>query len=180
VPLRSSLYLLTLVVPACLAGCGTTAYRYHDIDSPGWQARPKTQIDVPVRVSVAVPGRDETKTLIGLDFYRKGIQPVWLEFESKRGEADYSDLVVGTVYDPGRVQDVPEPDLKEALWNLPCCSTDASGKEQGEPVNAVFVGTGMELLQAPFRSDWFETSSEEAARREPAYLFERREKAIPI
>ena len=44
--------------------------------------RSQTDVINAVRVTVAVPGADESKAQFGVDLYRKGIQAVWIEIEN--------------------------------------------------------------------------------------------------
>jgi hypothetical protein len=42
----------------------------------------QAQYDEDLRVTVAVPGREESKALFGVDLYGRGIQPVWMKVEN--------------------------------------------------------------------------------------------------
>jgi hypothetical protein len=44
--------------------------------------------------------------------------------------------------------------LRAALERLPCCATDARGKEQGDPLNVVFVGKFADIGAALVRRDY--------------------------
>lgn len=50
-----------------------------------------------------------------------------------------------------------EPEFRAALERLPCCTTDAQGKAQGDPVNLVFVGDREAILAAFARRGWHQT-----------------------
>jgi hypothetical protein len=50
------------------------------------QDRAESQSDGAVRVSAAVPGREETAAIFGIALYDQGIQPVWLEIENSGTE----------------------------------------------------------------------------------------------
>ncbi len=56
--------------------------------------RAQTQMQGPVRVTVAVPSAKETRELFGLPLYRKNIQPVWVKIENS-GSKVVSFLPVG-------------------------------------------------------------------------------------
>jgi len=240
------------------------------MDVADFRERAETQSDGPIMVSAAVPGREETAAIFGVDLYDQGIQPVWLEFgnsgdaqvryapvstdryyfsplevayKNRGGFSDeartemerrFDELAVPRYTDPGETRSgfvfthadsgakgfnvdlfssgdsfhftfllrvpgfVPDyaklspeslysadefvsyrdDDLRDALRNLPCCSTDEQGEATGEPINIVLVGMGKELLIALLRSGWVETSAEEAAELEPQYLFGRPQDAI--
>ncbi|MCK5326442.1 MAG: LssY C-terminal domain-containing protein [Woeseiaceae bacterium] len=76
---RTTLVFAILACSAVLAGCGGRAYVHEGVDVADFRERAETQSDGPVRVSAAVPGREETEALFGVDLYDQGIQPVWLE-----------------------------------------------------------------------------------------------------
>ncbi|MGD8985414.1 MAG: LssY C-terminal domain-containing protein [Desulfobacteraceae bacterium] len=54
-----------------------------------------------------------------------------------------------------------EEDLRKALEGLPCCSTNADGSEQADPLNLVVIGNGRTVHRALIRSGWDETGSTE-------------------
>ncbi len=78
--------LTLLNVSALCAGCGGHAYVYEPVASTQIQDRAESQSDETVRVSAAVPGRDEADAIFGIALYDQGIQPVWLEIENKGPE----------------------------------------------------------------------------------------------
>ncbi len=82
--LRSHVILLGLSV-LCSA-CGGRAYVYEAVASTEIQTRAESQSDEAVRVSAAVPGREETVAVFGIALYDQGIQPVWLEVENSGTE----------------------------------------------------------------------------------------------
>jgi hypothetical protein len=59
---------------------------YEPVASTQIQDRAESQTDETVRVSAAVPGRDEADAIFGVALYDQGIQPVWLEIENKGSE----------------------------------------------------------------------------------------------
>jgi hypothetical protein len=70
------------------------------------------------------------------------------------GDFDYEHLDVGRTY-PGRVlPDLSHEELRSALQDLPCCTTDAEGKDYGDPLNVVLVGEPTEILNVLSRSGW--------------------------
>ncbi|MDX1606729.1 MAG: hypothetical protein R3202_11090, partial [Candidatus Competibacterales bacterium] len=71
--------ILALAAACLLAGCIGGAYRYQMLDTEALRSRAETQTQGPIRVSAAVPGREETASIYGIDLYDQGIQPVWLE-----------------------------------------------------------------------------------------------------
>jgi len=74
--------LLAITCAAFLAGCGGRAYVREAVDLTEIRGRAETRTDGPIRVSTAVPGREETTQIFGIDLYDQGIQPIWLEVEN--------------------------------------------------------------------------------------------------
>jgi hypothetical protein len=74
--------LLIIAGAAFLAGCGGRAYVHEATDLAKIRERAETQTEAPIRVSAAVPGREETTQIFGIDLYDQGIQPIWLEIEN--------------------------------------------------------------------------------------------------
>jgi len=77
-----SLCLTLLSVSALFAGCGSRTYVYEPVAGMEIRDRAESQSDETVRVSSAVPGREETAAIFGVPLYDQGIQPIWLEVEN--------------------------------------------------------------------------------------------------
>jgi hypothetical protein len=253
-----------------LAACASNPYEPRPGDAEALKTRAESQTEGNVRVSVAVPSPEETKTIFGLPLYDRGVQPVWLEVENG-GETDLRYAPVGTDPDyvppfevaythkagfsrnafeqmeeylfnntmprqiqagelrsgfvftqarpgtkgvnvdlygpaaddeynfvffvpvPGFVADHAQVNfeklyaaadmttydlagLRGALGDLPCCSRDASGTREGDPINVVLVGDGDDVLQALLRAGWHERLATErgsGTTAEAAYMFGR-------
>ena len=265
-----SQHSVVIVCALLLASCGGRAYVYEESDLANLRARSQSQTEDTVQVSAAVPGREETAAIFGVQLYDKGVQPVWLEVHnngpeqiryapvstdrfyfsplevawsnrrsfSHTGRAEmnrrFDELAMPRYVDPGETRSgfvlthadhgakgfnvelfgpdesysftfllrvpgfVPDyanvdfdsiyaadqvavhtgDDLRQAITDLPCCSTDESGAKTGDPINVVFIGDGEELMYAMLRGNWTETSAAEAARRNQQYLFGRQQDAI--
>ena len=91
---------------------------------------------------------------------------------------DYANINPESLYSADEFVNVTGDDLRDALRDLPCCSTDEPGKVSGEPINLVLIGLDGEMLKALLRSGWVETSAEEAAQQNPEFLFGRPQDAI--
>ena len=257
--------LVFLVFSLLLASCGGRAFVHESLDSTDVRNRAESQSRGPVRVSAAVPGREETVAIFGIALYDQGIQPVWLEIENtgseqiryapvstdrlyfspfevaykNRGgysdearvamerrfndlampryvdpgetrsgfifthadfgakgfnvdifgpeelfsftfllrvpgfEPDYANIDFDSIYAAGEITDYVGDELYRALKSLPCCSEDENGNEDGEPVNIVLISEGPDLLRAMLRSNWIETSAQDAASRGSNFLFGR-------
>jgi LssY C-terminus len=72
---------------------------------------------------------------------------------------DYMDVDFERLYGPADIQTLGPDDLSQALEQLPCCGTDASGSEDGEPLNVALVGTGLGVRRALLRAGWNETET---------------------
>lgn len=74
--------LLIVLAIAGLAGCGGRAYVYEPVDSGTFLSRAEHESEGPINIAAAVPGREETERIFGIDLYDQGIQPVWLQVEN--------------------------------------------------------------------------------------------------
>jgi hypothetical protein len=50
------------------------------------------------------------------------------------------------IYPSSAIEDIDLPNLRGKLARLPCCTTDESGKKNGDPLNIVVVGRGLDAL----------------------------------
>jgi hypothetical protein len=243
---------LSVIFILIVSGCATTAYNPRPLEEVSFKDRAQTQHDGGIRVTAAVLSAAESKEVFGLNLYKKGIQPVWLEIENKEKklllflrygiDPDYfSPLEVAYMHRsgfsksarsqmdqyfdehtiegwiaPGAVRSgfvftklkegtkafnvdvvgedhrvrtftffIPVPGLRvdhrevdfealyardeivtydekgfrKALEELPCCTTNKDGTEQGDPVNFVVIGDGDDVHHAFLRSGWDETET---------------------
>jgi len=60
----------------------------------------------------------------------------------------------GKIYSPGSVEDVDLATLRRKLSQLPCCTTNKSGSANGDPINIVVVGRGLDALFAFIGRGW--------------------------
>jgi hypothetical protein len=67
------------------------------------------------------------------------------------------------LYRPDEIRDLDIEGLRAALAELPCCTADHSGEQQGLPVGLAVVGEGLDVLHALLRAGWFETVRPEDA-----------------
>jgi hypothetical protein len=73
--------------------------------------------------------------------------------------ADYMNVDFEHLYSPDDVRRLEPDDLSQALEQLPCCSTDANGSDDGEPLNVALIGTGLAVRRALLRAGWNETET---------------------
>ena len=74
--------------------------------------------------------------------------------EQLSGGFDYQAVDVEKLYPPERHTQVGLSLLGAELQKLPCCTTNAQGSEQGDPLNLVLVGTEHDVLVALVRAGW--------------------------
>ena len=67
----------------CIVIYGCAAYNPRPLSESLFLERAQTKVENNVRVKAAVPDATETRKIFGIDLYRHGIQPVWLEIENK-------------------------------------------------------------------------------------------------
>jgi hypothetical protein len=70
------------------------------------------------------------------------------------GDFDFERLHPTRIYGDQVLPDLALEELREALRDLPCCVTDASGERNGDPLNLAVVGDVGELLAAMSRAGW--------------------------
>ena len=76
-------------------------------------------------------------------------------FKPDHAEVDFPGL-----YAADGVRDVDQEAFRALLADIPCCTSSAEGKENGQPINLFLVARGRDLLQALLRAGWSETSYE--------------------
>jgi LssY C-terminus len=66
----------------------------------------------------------------------------------------YNAALVSKRYSQQEIASYDEKGLREALERLPCCTTNADGTVDGDPLNIVFVGEMNEILSALLDREW--------------------------
>jgi hypothetical protein len=74
---------------------------------------------------------------------------------------DFMDVSFKTLYQPDAIRDVDLDGLGDLMESFDCCSTDASGELQGDPINIVLVGTPLAVRRALLRGAWQETRKDD-------------------
>jgi hypothetical protein len=77
---------LVLSAIGILTVFGCASFDPHVIEEVPFRERAQAKEEGNVRVTAAVPGAKETIALFGVNLYRRGIQPVWVEVENKDEE----------------------------------------------------------------------------------------------
>src|SRR5262249_31783425 len=70
------------------------------------------------------------------------------------GRFDFQAGDFAKTYPPNQVRPVDLTQLHQVLLAMPCCTTGASGKEQGDPVNFVLVGSEDDVMGALTQQGW--------------------------
>jgi hypothetical protein len=72
---------------------------------------------------------------------------------------DHEDVDWDNIYPDDEIVDLDEDGLRIALAGLPCCTTNADGAGNGDPLNVVIVGSDDDVYHAMIRTGWDETGS---------------------
>ncbi len=70
------------------------------------------------------------------------------------GYFDFEGLAPTLIYEDLERPDLGNSELRSALRDLPCCTSDSGGQRQGDPLNIAIVGSFDELMTALARSGW--------------------------
>lgn len=79
--------ILPVIFILSVSGCAT--FNPRPVEEVPFRERAQTQEKGNVRVTAAVPSAEESKRLFGVDIYKRGVQPIWLEIENKDEEPVY-------------------------------------------------------------------------------------------
>ncbi len=63
------------------------------------------------------------------------------------------------LYSADEIREVDRDGLVEALESMPCCTTDQSGEDHGDPLNIAVVGDTKDVYYAFMRAGWDETET---------------------
>lgn len=72
-----------VLVVLCVPMFGCTTFKPVPLEELLFKERAQTQERQGLRVTAAVPSRDESKRAFGIDLAKKGIQPIWVEIENE-------------------------------------------------------------------------------------------------
>ena len=73
--------------------------------------------------------------------------------------ADHQDVDFDNLYSAAEVVHYDEVNFKDALKNLPCCTTDKIGTRQDLPINVIIIADDNDLLRVLIRAGWSETAT---------------------
>ena len=69
-------------------------------------------------------------------------------------KTDYQEVDPDTLYSADEIVNCDEEQLRAALENMPCCTTNKRGRRNGDPLNLVFIGDVEDLIAALVGSGW--------------------------
>lgn len=72
---------------------------------------------------------------------------------------DHRKVDFENLYPQNEIVTYGEEDLRKALENLPCCTTNKKGTEQGDPLNLVVIGEPEDVYISFIRAGWDETET---------------------
>jgi len=96
---------------------------------------------------------------------------------------DYRMVDFNSLYEDADIKYLNEEELRTALENLPCCTTNKDGTELGDPVNIVMIGDFYDVAGAFARRGWVpaeETYSTAAWKTIKSYIFGSRYRYSPV
>lgn len=74
-------------------------------------------------------------------------------------EPDHAAIDFDKLYDAEDLRSYDADQLRRALAELPCCTSDFTGTTEGEFINVILVAEGIEVLHALLRARWYETTT---------------------
>jgi hypothetical protein len=96
---------------------------------------------------------------------------------------DYRMVDFDSLYPEDQVVELNEEELKTTLQNLPCCTTDQGGLQNGDPANLVIIGEFKNIAAAFARQGWLpaeETYSTAVWKTIKSFLFGSRYRYSPV
>ena len=71
---------------------------------------------------------------------------------------DHKEIAFENLYAAEEIRNVDNDELRSLLAEIPCCTVNQDGSQQGRPVQIFLVAKGRDLLGALLRAGWSETS----------------------
>jgi hypothetical protein len=96
---------------------------------------------------------------------------------------DYQMVDFDSIYSAEETVELSEQDLRAALENLPCCTTNENGSEFGDPANLVIIGEFKDIAAAFARRGWLpaeETYASAIRKTIKSFLFGSRYRYSPV
>ena len=142
-----------------------SAYAFHSKFTPATNKKIDEQFRVtsfrnPIVPNAAVSGflfvnLDEGIKVVDIDLLGKGKSKFFTFFVRVPGiKADYQDVDFESLYSEKEIVDHDENELRTALENLPCCTTNEDGTQKGDPLNLAIIGSREDIAAAFVRRGW--------------------------
>jgi hypothetical protein len=142
-----------------------SAYAFHSKFTPSTNKKIDEQFRVmnfrnPIVPHAAVSGflyvnLDEGIKVVDIDLLGKGKSKFFTFFVRVPGiKADYQEVDFESLYSEKEIVDYDENELRTALENLPCCTTNEDETRKGDPLNLVVIGTREDISAAFVRRGW--------------------------
>ncbi len=124
----------------------------------------KLQFRNPIQPGTTVSGflvvnRDEGFKAVDVDLIARGeARSFTYILPDPSFKGDYTLVDFDTLYSESEIANIQEEeDLRRALEQLPCCTTNKKGTEQGDPLNLVLIGNESDIFPAMIRRGWHGT-----------------------
>ena len=75
--------------------------------------------------------------------------------------ADYKLVDFEKIYGDSEIRELAVGELQTMLEELPCCSSDASGEQSGDPFSVILVGSPKAVRRSLLRANWDETAADD-------------------
>jgi hypothetical protein len=143
----------------------------------------------PILPSTAVAGfiftnLDEGEKVVQIDLIASQDVKIFTFFVQIPGiRVDYRMVDFKNLYDKDEILNLNLQELKTALENLPCCTTNAEGTDFGDPLNLVIIGDFLDVAGAFARRGWLpaeETYSSAVWKTIKSFLFGKRYRYSPV
>jgi hypothetical protein len=144
----------------------------------------------PIVPNAAVSGfvftnRDEGLKVVDIDLISGGEEAKFFTFivPIPGIKADYHEVDFDKLYSEEEIVDLDENELRKALEELPCCTTNEDGTQKGDPLNLVLIGSREDIAAAFTRRGWLpaEQTYEKAVMKTiKSYLFGSRYRYSPV
>jgi hypothetical protein len=98
---------------------------------------------------------DEGIKVVDIDLIGKSKSKFFTFFVHIPGiKTDYHEVDFESLYSEKEIVEYDDNELRTALENLPCCTTNAGGTQKGDPLNLVIIGSREDISAAFVRRGW--------------------------
>jgi len=144
------------------------AFAFHGSNKEKNQARnevfQKLQFQNPIPAGVSKSGfvlsnLDEDFKAVDIDLItQKDVKNYSYIIADPEFRADHKEIDFDAIYANEEIVHIEtEEELRRALKELPCCTTNAKGNKEGDPLNLILIGDGNDIIPALIRRNWHAT-----------------------